>query len=277
MKRIRFSIRTTLIAIALVAIGIQFAPITVDAIRPRRHWQRFLRTDYFFVDRWHQGVFAGMFVNPRLHKKLSSSNYAHIQLDAEYRVGQVIPGGRMIDRIHRAKRCSSPLQISLLLAKTEVEYGGQTELCVKLRNMSRQNIELQGRNLRLSIAVRRRGTCPDGAVDRDDIFDSRSKDFTLGSTTLVRAQKATRLFVSNASIVSRRGLPSSMVGSSRLSIYDEETILISPGNSHALVYRVGSGWWINEYELQIEYAGSEDSPVAYVLSTPIAFDVLPPY
>lgn len=270
MRRFRFGIRTALIAVALVAVAIQ-------AFRPKPHLLELSHADYFFVDRWGQGVFGGLFVNRRLHGRLSKQPYGLLHIDGAYQHGATIPGGSRLERVARIGHSGSNVEITMSLDKNKVEFGGQVALHARIHNNSKQPLHLQGRQLRLVTTVRRRGTVPNGAVDRDEIYDCFANSFTIGSANLLRATTTRPLFVSDATIISQRGSPSAVaVENKRLDIYDEEKILIPPGASHALAYNVGGGWLINEYELQIEYRGREGTPLEHVLSPPISFDVRPP-
>ncbi len=56
----------------------------------------------------------------------------------------------------------------------------------------------------------------------------------------------------------------------RPSLYDEDKTVIEPGKTVTSSYNIGSGWLLNEYELQVAYLRG---PQERVLSKPASFDV----
>ncbi len=237
-------------------------------------------TSYFFIDRWGQPVFDRFYVDPGLVKELSAKGWYPVTIVAKDIDQPYNPGGAMIRRIERAELArEAPLQLELNLATNRVRYGEATKLTVTLRNVSSEPVKLYRRDFLLSITAHKRGRHPLGDPVRDHMYDSQKNPYVDRARKLrfLRSTRYLHLFTETGDI--RRD-----IGGLRLfaekegerkgaAPHDQIFTVIPPGEVSRCDYSIGSGWHINEYELQLKYRPRPPTAVEYILSKPIPFDV----
>lgn len=236
---------------------------------------------YFFVDRWKQPRFDTFYVEPRFTEELSAKQWRPLRIISKsiHQAGN--PGGAMIRQIEKVEVVEGvPLQIELEVSKSKVGYGEAAKLLVKMRNVSDTRVELYRRELLLRITVHERGRLPRSKPVRDFTHDSDKDPYTLDVASarfFLRASSCLHLFSDPGEISMVEGSPSLYIekgGERKLAgLYDEVKTVIGPQKSATFGYRIGSGWFVNEYELQVQYRPPATSTVPYILSKPIAFDV----
>jgi len=246
-------------------------------------------TSYFFVDRWKQPRFDIFYVEPRFSEELSAKGWRPLVITSKniHQCGN--PGGAMIREIERVEIVGEvPLQIELELPKSRVRYGGAAKLAVKVKNLSDRRVEVYRRDLLLNITVHERGRLPRGDPPRDVTYDSQKDpyyDWQKDADTravacarfFLRSTSSVPLFTDPGEISMLEGSPDLYIdkGGERkgAGLYDEVKTVIAPRKSAPLGYRIGSGWLVNEYELQVQYRLPSPRTVVYILSRPIPFDV----
>jgi hypothetical protein len=273
----KFMIRIRKILLALIVVG-TCSTLLAD-LAPTKG--KFL--DYFFVDRWGQGIFGSFYVDPDLHKALKRDTWCPIKIEA-IRISQPMnPGGAMIRRLKSARALPpAKLQIKLESDSHRVTYNHKAVLTVSVTNGWDKPIGLYRRDLLLAITVHKRGTTPQGKPKHDEIFDCFNNpyhDFA-GKTQLLRATMYEKLFTDKGDIRMKEGNPELIIQkeseSKRAGLYDEDKRTLEPGASAIFRYTIGTGWYINEYELQVRYRPRENIGVEFVVSEPMSFDVISP-
>jgi len=237
-------------------------------------------TGYSFTDRWDQQVFDIFFVEPRAAKKLENNDWRPITLTTDD-IRADDGGVGMIQHVEKVASIVDPdLKFTLILDKNSIPFGGETKLHVMVENTSDKPIKLDRRNIGLRITVHKRGLHPDRRVKRDEIYDcfNRSYRFNIPSERILRATMTTAMFTNTGMIQMRDGAPNVFIereGEIKLAgLYDEDHPAIAAKSSREFVYSVGSGWLINEYELQIHYTLREKFlGLYYILSPPVSFDI----
>jgi hypothetical protein len=237
--------------------------------------------DYFFVDRWNQGVFGSFYVDPDLHKTLRHEAWCPTKIEATEINQPMNPGGAMIRRLKSAHSLPpAKLQIQIKLDSPRVAYGSNAVLTVSISNGWDKPISLYRRDLLLAITVHERGTSPAGKPKRDEIFDCFNNPYHefITKTQLLRATTYVKLFTDKGTIRMQKGNPDLVVlkqgESKRAGLYDEDKRTLEPGASLVFQYAIGTGWYINEYELQVRYRPRENIGVKCVMSKPVSLDVL---
>jgi hypothetical protein len=265
------------LALLAIAVALLFANVTTAESMPRNG----TFTGYFFTDRWGQGVFDIFFVKPELVEQLAGKSWRPIVVTSNDIQQPMNPGAAMIHQIDKVARVDDPpLKIALTVDAKSIAFGAETKLHVKVTNTSDQRVELYRRDFLLCTTVHKRGTHPDHAVARDEIYDcfNNSYGFDFRTKQILRATMNDALFTNDGAIqISGRGVPALIVDrggkAKHADIYDEDRPTI-PGNaSREFTYSIGLGWFINEYELQIHYRPPVKMPVPYILSPPLSFDV----
>ena len=236
---------------------------------------------YFFIDRWGQGVFNYFFVSPELSNSLDKLKDNPLRIVATEINQPMNPGGAMILKIESINPLAKPhLQLGLDVSKQVIGYGKQTKLTVVIENNSDKPVSLYRRDLLLAISVNKRGVLPDQKVDRDAIFDVFNNPYFDEKSNLIclRATTYVKLFTDKGEISMVNGHPDLYIlkegGKKRVGIYDEEKRIVSPGKSVSFSYQIGQDWLVNEYELQLKYRPREKTSIEYILSKPLAFDVI---
>lgn len=236
---------------------------------------------YFFVDRWKQPRFDVFYVEPRLTDELSAKGWRPLRIASKNIHQGGNPGGAMIRDIEKVDIVEGvPLQIELELSKGRVRYGDAAKLLVKMTNVSDKRVELYRRELLLRITVHERGRLPRSKPVRDFTYDSDKDPYTLDVASarfFLRASSCLHLFSDPGEVSMLEGSPFLYIEKrgerKRAGLYDEVKTVIAPEKSATFGYRIGSGWFVNEYELQVQYRPPSASTVPYILSKPIAFDV----
>jgi len=183
-----------------------------------------------------------------------------------------------IDNVARAD--DPPLKITLTLDDKTIVFGGETKLHIKVTNTSDNPIELYRRSFLLRTTVHKRGKHPDHEVTRDEIYDCFNNSYGFGfrSKRILRATTNDALSTNRGAIQMRGGAPVVIVDKDgkpkHAGLYDEDRPIIAGNASREFVYSIGSGWLINEYELQIHYRPRKKMSVPYILSPPVSFDVV---
>jgi hypothetical protein len=196
----------------------------------------------------------------------------------------IIPGGSVFQQIRSVTVLSDPkINIHLSLEPTAINYGESGHLSVTLDNLLSTSHELYRRNLYLSVTIKKRGTSPFGAVQKDNIYDSFTnayQDLETHKTLYSRAQAGVCLFTDVGIISMREGRPHlEIVKDGKIKeagLYDEDIRSIDPKKSQTLQYEIGSGWLVNEYELYAFYHYKDDESedgMKFTMSKAISFDV----
>jgi len=239
--------------------------------------------DYFFVDRWKQGVFGSFYVDPELHRTLHQETWGPVRIEATDIRQPMNPGGAMIHHIRKAQALSPDrLQLELKTDHSSIPYGKETTLTVKFTNDRDKPVSLYRRDLHFAVTVHKRGTSPEGKVPRDEIFDCFNNplhDFT-AKIQLLRATTYVKLFTDTGYIRMQNGNPELIIqaegGEKRAGLYDEQKRTVEPGESVEFQYTIGKGWWINEYEFSVRYYPRGERRTYPIMSKPLSFDVLAP-
>jgi hypothetical protein len=265
------------LAFLAIAVTLLFANVATADEAPRKETV----TGYFFTDRWGQGVFDGFFVKPDLIGQLTGTSWRPLVVtsnDIEH------PGSGWAGMIHQIEKVARvddpPLKIALTVDAKSIAFGAETKLRIKVTNTSDHRVELDRRDFVLLTTVHKRGTHPDHEVERDEIYDCFRMSFGFDFRTL-RATHNDSLFTKDGAIqISGRGVPALIVirdGKAKhaADIYDEDHPTIAGNASRTFTYSIGSGGFINEYELQVHYRPHEKMSVPYIPSPPLSFDVTP--
>jgi len=259
------------LAIAVALLSANFA--TADETPRNRTF-----TGYFFTDRWGQGVFDIFFVKPELIEQLTGASWRPIAVTAHDFEHPGSGWAGMIHQIENVARVDDPpLKIELTVDAKSIAFGAETKLRIKVTNTSDHRVELDRRDFYLLTTVHKRGTHPDHEVERDEIYDCFRRSY--GYSRTLRATHNDSLFTNDGAIqISSRGVPALIVirdGKAKhaADIYDEDHPTIAGNASRTFTYSIGSGWFINEYELQVHYRPREKMSVPYILSPPLSFDV----
>lgn len=171
--------------------------------------------------------------------------------------------------------------LELKLDDKSIVYGGETQLRVKVTNKSDQPIELKRHELSLRTTVRKRGIHPKHEVKRDETYDCFKSAYSFGLPPEERRLRATsgeKLFTSTGCVGMYNGMPSLVIEKDGVlkhaSHNDAERALIAGNTSQEFIYSIGSGWYINEYELQVNYYYSfKTMSLRSILSPPLSFDI----
>ncbi|MFA5795499.1 MAG: hypothetical protein WC980_10600 [Candidatus Brocadiia bacterium] len=252
---------------------------------------------YFFVDRWGQGVFDYLYVDPGLFPQLKQDEWRPVTVTATSIVQWMNPGGAMIKKISQVELPEQPqFNIKLGLINETITYGGSAILWVGITNNSKSNHTLYKRDLKLNITVHKRGTLPGGEkVERDTIYDCFNNPYDDDAVKCMRATVSLALVMNNGKINMENGNPQLYPPKSIKQITDtsgpypkirlvetepkivdgEKQETLARGKSTTLFYQLGDDWLINEYELQASYRPYPTND-EYVLSKPISFDVKAP-
>jgi hypothetical protein len=268
--------RTFTLAVLTVVAS---APVCVNAdLAPNRG----TFSGYFFLDRWGQGVFGVFFVEPQLARDLSKREWGPIRLTSNDIRQPMNPGAAMIHQIENVESLPEPeLRIRLSIDRRTIQFAGHTKLRLTVENMSDRAVELRRGSFWLAVTVRTRGTHPQREVDRDETYDCFNNPYGMlhGSTAVIRATMTCALLTNQGEIQMRSGAPVLMIRTHGVlkivfaGTQHEQWPDIAAGESLTCTYTIGTGWLVNEYELQVKYLQGEKREPRHIVSRAESFDV----